>query len=164
MHATKPELQNLRGNTYGENQPLPEFSVLVLIQSAVLLILAAIARGKRYPGIRFGDLILLGIGTHKLSRLLAKDRVTSPLRAPFTRYEKSAGSGEVEEEPRGKAFHAVVGELLSCPYCMSVWAASGLLLLFLINRKLARLACKWLTMVTASHFLHRAYLRLEPEA
>jgi Protein of unknown function (DUF1360) len=144
----EPELQNLRWDKYGENQPLTEFSALVFIQSAVLLILATIARGRRYPRIRLGDLILLGVGTHKLSRLVAKDRVTSPLRAPFTRYEKSAGSGEVEEEPRGKGFQAVVGELLSCPYCMSVWVASGLLSLFLIDRKLARLLCKWLAMVT----------------
>jgi Protein of unknown function (DUF1360) len=92
----------------------------------------------------------------------AKDRVRAPLRAPFTRYEKSAGSGEVEETARGIGLKGVIGELVSCPYCMSVWVASGLLLLFIINRRVARLVCKLLTMVTASHFLHRFYMRMEP--
>jgi hypothetical protein len=31
--------------------------------------------------INFADLLLLGVATHKLSRIIAKDRVTSPLRA-----------------------------------------------------------------------------------
>ena len=52
--------------------------------------------------------------------MVAKDRVTAPLRAPFTRFEKSAGSGEVEEAARGSGLKGGIGELVSCPYCMSV--------------------------------------------
>ncbi len=37
-----------------------------------------------------GDILLLGVATHKLSRLLAKDWVTSFYRAPFTEYQGSA--------------------------------------------------------------------------
>lgn len=157
----KPSENLLKG--YGEGQPLPQFSVLIIVQSAVLLLLATIARSRRYVTIRFGDLVLLGIGTHKLSRIVAKDRVTAPMRAPFTRFEKSVGSGEVEEEARGTGLQGVIGELVSCPYCMSVWVASGLLLLFIVNPKLGRLICKLLTMITASHFLHRFYMRLDQE-
>jgi Protein of unknown function (DUF1360) len=163
MNAIEPELSNNVLKGYGKNQPLPQFTVLVLVQSAILFLLAKIAHRRNYPPIRLPDLVLLAIGTHKLSRLIAKDRVTSPVRAPFTRYEESAGSGEVEEEPRGVGFQKVLGELLSCPYCMSIWVASGLLFLFIINRKLGRLVCKFLAMITASHFLHRFYMRLEAE-
>src|SRR5262249_30882742 len=46
------------------------------------------------------DLALLGIATHKLSRIVAKDRITGILRAPFVSYVRSSGAGEVEEEPR----------------------------------------------------------------
>ena len=148
---------------YGEKQPLPQLSLLVVIQAGVLFFLACLAGIQRYPAIRIGDLLLLAIGTHKLSRIVAKDRVTAPIRAPFTRFKRSAGSGEVEEETRGTGLQEVIGELISCPYCMSVWMASGLLLLFMVDRKLARLVCKWLAMITASHFLHRFYMRLEPQ-
>ena len=41
------------------------------------------------------DLFLLTVASHKASRLLSKDRVTSPLRAPFARYEGEGGPGEV---------------------------------------------------------------------
>ena len=50
-----------------------------------------------------GDLALLAVGTYKLSRLIAKDRITSFFRAPFTRYKGSSDRpSEVSEEPRGE--------------------------------------------------------------
>jgi Protein of unknown function (DUF1360) len=163
MNAIEPKLSDNVQQGYGEGQPLPQFAILAFIQSGVLLLLSISAQARRYPKISFGDLLLLGIGTHKLSRIVAKDRVTAPVRAPFTRFEKSIGSGEVEEEGRGTGLQEVIGELVSCSYCMSVWVASALLLLFIINRRLASLICKLLTLITASHFLHRFYLRLDPE-
>jgi hypothetical protein len=58
--------------------------------------------GRRWPQ-RFpaGDLALMAGATFKLSRLIAKDKVTSVLRSPFTRYKGEAGPSEVEEEARG---------------------------------------------------------------
>ena len=77
---------------------------------------------------RPADVVLLSIATHKLSRLLSKDAVTSPLRAPFTRYDHPIGSGEVTEQVRdqGSSTRHAVGELLSCPFCLAVWVATGL--------------------------------------
>src|SRR5581483_6778587 len=43
------------------------------------------------------DLAVITVATHKASRLIAKDRVTSAVRAPFTRFEGDAGPGEVSE-------------------------------------------------------------------
>ncbi len=51
--------------------------------------------------IQLGDLALLSVATHKISRLLAKDPVTSPLRAPFTRFEGTSGPAELKEDVRG---------------------------------------------------------------
>jgi Protein of unknown function (DUF1360) len=42
--------------------------------------------------------LLHGLATQKASRLIATDKVTSFLRAPFTRYQEPAGHGELEEE------------------------------------------------------------------
>ena len=72
------------------------------------------------------DVLLLGVATHKYSRLATKDRVTSVLRAPFVRYQRDAGPGEVEEEARGEGARRAVGELLVCPYCVGVWIATAL--------------------------------------
>jgi len=72
-----------------------------------------------------GDLALVTVATHKLSRLITKDRVTSAIRHPFTRYQEDAGRGEVEEEARGTGLRRAIGELLICPYCLGMWVAAA---------------------------------------
>jgi hypothetical protein len=105
------------------------------------------------------DVVLISIATHKLSRLLAKDSVTSPLRAPFTRYQEPSGESEVNEEVRaeeGSAGHAV-GELLSCPFCLAMWVATGLTGGLVLAPRLTRLVATGFTAVAASDFLQLAY-------
>jgi hypothetical protein len=84
-----------------------------LIFAVVLLVTK---RGNRRIPERVGyaDVVSLGIATHKVSRLIVKDWVTSPIRAPFTTYEGPGQmSGEVTESPRGKGWRLAIGELLT---------------------------------------------------
>lgn len=54
------------------------------------LVLAARAAGRPLPErLSAQDVVLAGVATHKLSRLIAKDNVTSFLRAPFTRFQRA---------------------------------------------------------------------------
>src|SRR5918998_20094 len=73
------------------------------------------------------DVVLVSIATHKLSRLIAKDAVTSPLRAPFTRYTEPAGAAELNEEVRdeGSALRHSIGELITCPFCLAATAMTA---------------------------------------
>lgn len=105
------------------------------------------------------DVVLLCIATHKLSRLLTKDAITSPLRAPFTRYDHPIGSGEVMEEVRdqGSSTRHAIGELLSCPFCLAVWVATGLTAGLVLTPRLTRLVATALTAVAASDFLQMGY-------
>ncbi|GAA3949427.1 DUF1360 domain-containing protein [Actinoplanes auranticolor] len=105
------------------------------------------------------DIVLISIATHKLSRLIAKDAITSPLRAPFTRYAAPAGSGEINEEVRdqGSTLRHSVGELLSCPFCLAVWVATGLTSGLVFAPRLTRLAATVFTATAASDFLQMAY-------
>ena len=109
---------------------------------------------------RFGllDLALLGIATHKLSRIVAKDRITSILRAPFVNYIRSAGAGEVEEEPRGRGIQRGIGHLISCPYCVAPWCATALAFGLIFAPRVTRFFAGILASVATSDFLHRAYL------
>ncbi len=52
---------------------------------------------------RWRNVALLTGGTFKLSRLIAKDRVTSVLRAPVTTFQEDEGHGEVAEAARAPA-------------------------------------------------------------
>ena len=143
-----------------EEQLLVEYAALLgfYVASVAVLTGAAIAQ-KRFPK-RFTplDLALLGIATHKLSRIIAKDRITGILRAPFVSYIRSAGAGEVEEEPRGRGMQRGIGQLISCPYCMAPWCATALAFGLVFAPRVTQFFAGILASVAASDFLQRAYL------
>src|SRR5436309_5466388 len=142
-----------------EEQLLTEYATLLGFYLASAAVLTGIAvKQNRLPR-KFGllDLALLGIATHKLSRIVAKDRITGILRAPFVNYIKSAGAGEVEEEPRGHGIQRGIGTLISCPYCMGPWCAAALGFGFVFAPRAARFFAGIFASVAISDFLHRAY-------
>lgn len=113
-----------------EHRPLGAYAMLATAFNGLLggfLAARRRSRQKLPERIEPYDLVLLGAATHKLSRLIAKDKVTSPLRAPFARYRGSAGPAEVSEEPRGTGLRLAIGELVTCPFCIGQWVAAGLL-------------------------------------
>jgi len=148
-----------------DEQLLAEYAALLAfyVASVAALTGAAVER-NRLPR-RFGllDLALLGVATHKLSRLVAKDRVTSILRAPFVNYIRSAGAAEVEGEPRGRGIQRGIGQLISCPYCIGPWCATVLGFGFVFAPRVARFLAGILASITMSDFLHRAYARTKEE-
>jgi Protein of unknown function (DUF1360) len=105
------------------------------------------------------DVALISIATHKLSRLIAKDAVTSPLRAPFTRYSEPAGAAELNEEVRdsGSSLKHGIGELITCPFCLAMWIATGLTGGLVLAPRLTRLVATALTATAVSDFLQMAY-------
>lgn len=109
----------------------------------------------------WGDLLLLGIATHKLSRIVTKDLVTSPFRAPFVKFKKSAGAGEVEEEARGEGLQEAVGDLITCPYCMAPWVASALVFAHTCAPRATRMICSIFSVTAASDFLNQLYARVK---
>jgi hypothetical protein len=98
--------------------------------SAVVTGLAGAARltGRGLPDdpMSARDVVVAAAATHKLSRLLAKDPVTSPLRAPFTSFAGTSGPAELAEDVRGQGAQKTVGELVTCPFCTGIWVATGL--------------------------------------
>src|SRR4051812_20381805 len=134
---------------YGrEDRPLGGYFAVMGIYSAVVAGLAAAgrARGMRVPKrVAASDLALLAVATHKVSRTLSKDSVTSPLRAPFTRFEEASGPGELKEEVRGTGVQKAVGELITCPFCLDQWVATG----FLAGLVAAPRATRWLAATFA---------------
>jgi hypothetical protein len=145
-----------------EHRPLDGYAVTMGAFGVLAGSLAAAAKltGSPVPERpATSDVVLISIATHKLSRLLAKDSVTSPLRAPFTRFAEPGGSAEVNEEVRdqGSSIRHSVGELVSCPFCLAVWVATGLTGGLVLAPRLTRLAATVLTATAASDFLQMAY-------
>lgn len=149
-----------RGYAHGEDRPLVGYTVVLGGYSALLGLLTAVGRatGARLPE-RVGvqDTVLLCLATHKASRLLSKDAVASPLRAPFARYEEPAGEAELNESVRGSGVQHAVGELVTCPFCLAVWVSSGLTAGLVLAPRATRLVLTALSAVGASDMLQLAY-------
>jgi hypothetical protein len=69
---------------------------------------------------------LFGLAAEHISRLISKDSVTAVVRTPFTEFKGAAGEGEVNEEVIGSGARHAIGELLTCPFCLDQWVATGL--------------------------------------
>jgi hypothetical protein len=150
-----------------EHRPLAGYSTLTAGFTAAFVGGMVAARRRRAgfgprPGV--WDLITVGAATHKLSRLITKDRVTSFIRAPFVRYEEGAGHGEVSEQPRGTGLRLAAGELLVCPYCLGQWVAGAFGVGLVGAPDLTRLLAFILTAETAADFLQLAYKAAEDAA
>ena len=103
----------------------------------------------------------MSVATHRLSRILAKDPVTSPLRAPFTRYTGTSGPAEVSEETRGTGLRHSTGELLSCTFCLAQWVATGYAAGLVFLPDLTRLTGATMTAVAGADALHLLYTRMQ---
>ena len=149
----------------GETRPIGGY-VVVMAAFAALMSAAgglAFATGRKLPsGLGPWDVLLLAAGTHKLSRTLSKDAVTSPLRVPFTTYKETGGPAEVMEEVRfqGGIRHSI-GELITCPFCLDVWIAAGFTVGLVFAPRLTRLIATALTAVTGADFLHLLYAKAQ---
>jgi hypothetical protein len=153
---------------HGEQRPMRGYVGAMGVYSALVGAAAVAARllGKHAPARTTPwDVVLLGVATQKLSRLLARDPVTSPLRAPFVKYEGTAGPGEVSEQVRehGDVKHAV-GELSSCPFCMAQWVATGFVTGTVLAPRATRLAATTFAAIAVSDTLQLAYAALENAA
>ena len=143
-----------------QEQPLAGRITLVAAFGASLAAagLAARVKGREPPErLNAGDIVLVGLATHKLSRLLAKSKATSFLRAPFTRLEEPRGAGEVNERPRGHGVRRAVGELLICPYCLSQWISAGFTSGLVLAPRPTRLVAASYSAQTLADFLQLAY-------
>jgi hypothetical protein len=125
-------------------------------------VLAARRSGRELPEhVDAGDLVLTGVATHTLSRLIAKDKVTAFVRAPFTELQGKGGPAEVEERARGEGLRRAAGELLICPYCLGMWVSGGFQLGLVAAPRSTRFVASILAGLTISDFLQIAYKAAE---
>jgi len=143
-----------------EHRPLAGYAAISGAFAAALA--AALVSGRPLPArIDARDLLLAGVATHKVSRLIAKDKVTSFLRAPFTRFQEPAGHGELEEAARGRGLRFATGELLVCPYCLAQWVAGAFTVGYVHAPRVTRLLATMWAMHAIADALQLAYAAAE---
>jgi hypothetical protein len=143
-----------------ERPPLAAYATFAAVFHAAMAgaVVAAKRSGRDLPErVEPGDLVLIGTASYKLSRLVAKKKVTAFVRAPFTELEGKGGPAELEERPRGNGLRRAFGELLVCPYCLGLWASGGFHAGLLLAPRATRFSASVLSAMAISDFLQIAY-------
>jgi hypothetical protein len=152
---------------YAEPQsrpPLLPYLSFIGIFGGVLAVALLVAKrqGRELPEkMCGGDMLLVGTASHKLSRVIAKDKVTSPLRAPFTELEGKGGPAELEESSRGTGLRKAIGELLICPYCLDLWVVAAFSIGLVFAPRITRFVASLFSTLTISDFFQIAYKAAE---
>lgn len=158
--TTQAEAEDYRN---GEERPLGGYVAAMLVFAMLVAIAASVAAltGRSLPRrISAYDLLLITAGTHKLSRTLSKTAATSPLRAPFTRYQDTAGPGELKEEVRqSSGLRHAIGELLTCPFCLDMWVVTAHMIGLIFVPRFTRMSAATFSALAGADFLHLAYAR-----
>jgi Protein of unknown function (DUF1360) len=148
----------------GHDRPLRSYAAFIATYATAVTGGALVARhrGVRLPErIGAADLALVGVATHRLSRLLAKDSITSVVRAPFTEYVEPSGAGEVHEEVRGTGFRHALGELFGCPFCLGQWVGTAFVAGLVVAPRPTRAVASVFTVVALSDTLQFVYGALQ---
>lgn len=140
-------------------RPLAAYAALMGLYTLAFVGPLAVAarRGALPKPPPFRDLALLGLGTFKLSRVLASDAVTGFIRAPFVRFDGMEGVTTPKESPRGTGLRRAVGQLLLCPVCIGFWVASAMTAGLVVAPRATRFASGALAVAAVSDFLQRAH-------
>ncbi len=163
----KPDTGDGLWEGYAPESERPPLGSRLALSSGFVAALLAFLVARRRSGsglperIEASDLALLSGASFKLGRLIAKEKVSAPIRAPFTEYQgKAEAPGEVEERPRGTGLRAALGELLVCPYCLGMWVVSALTVGIVTVPRETRLVASILSALGVSDFLQLAYRAL----
>jgi hypothetical protein len=147
-----------------ERPPLLSYAVLMGLFNFLVAgaLVAARRQGRALPdSVKVLDVVSIGVAGHKISRLVSKDKVTSPLRVPFTELDGKGGPAELEESSRGRGLRKAIGELLICPYCLGLWVVAALSVGLLLAPRFTRFVVSVFSALTISDFLQIAYKAAE---
>jgi hypothetical protein len=149
----------------GEDRPLGGYVAVMGVYCAGVgaVTLAGRLLGRRAPvQVSAWDLAQITVATHRIARTISKDPVTSPIRAPFTRYEGVSAAAELKEDVRShSALQHSLGELLSCPMCLAQWVATALTAGLVLSPRVTRLVAATFTAVAGADFLQYLYAALQ---
>jgi hypothetical protein len=160
----QPPNMEMTGAQLREELPTRDYAILVAIFNGVLATALLARTRSREPlpeRIAVQDLALFALATQKLSRVITKDKVTSALRAPFTEVEGKGGAGELEERSRGRGLRRAIGDLLTCPFCLGTWIASGMVYGCVFSPRITRTLASIFAVSGAADFLQQGYVKAQ---
>ena len=160
----KEQRQQKRGSDLRKELPTRDYAALVAVFNGLLATALLARKCSREPlpeRVEPQDLVLFALATQKLSRVITKDKVTSAFRAPFTEIEGKGGAGELEERPRGQGLRRAIGDLITCPFCLGTWIASGFIYGYIFTPRLTRILGSIFAVSGVADFLQQGYVKAQ---
>ena len=156
-----PERESRRRRERRDEAPLGAYTALTtLFGAGVAGLLAWSSSRHRLPArVSARDTLLIGLATHKVARIIAVDKVTRSVRAPFVE-EAPASAGGTREVARGRGLQKALGQLVTCPYCLAPWVAGAFLAAYTVSPPAARMVATLFATVAVSDAANHAYLAL----
>ena len=139
-----------------DTRPLPQYAALAATFGTALGGFLAVAGRRLHERVSLTDTVRIGLASYKLGRLIAKDRVAAFVRAPVT---EDVEATEPKREGAGRA----LGELVTCPYCIGLWVASGLSYSLVFFPRQTRVVTTIFGAQAVADFLNAAFVRLRDE-
>src|SRR3954468_24186727 len=161
--SSKPRQQTSRRDLR-KDLPARDYAALVTLFNGVLATTLLARKCSQEPlpeRVQPQDIVLFAIATQKLSRVITKDKVTTALRAPFTEVEGKGGAGELEERPKGRGLQRAIGELLTCPFCLGTWIASGFIYGYIFSPRVTRTLASIFAVSGIADFLQQGYVKAQ---
>ena len=160
MNQVESQIEAYAGDA-AEEFPLGAYAFMMALFAGGFgsMIVTASRKGMLPKRIGVRDIALLGVATHRLTRLFTRERVTAALRFPFTKLEGTSGAGELREHARGRGLQRAIGSLLTCQFCVGPWTAAALTAGLIAKPRETRAVASMLAMVALSDFLHQGYAK-----
>jgi Protein of unknown function (DUF1360) len=137
-----------------DKRPIPEYAALAGTFWAIFAVFLAGSRHRLPERVRPTDLVTIALSTYKLSRLITKEDVTAFVRAPVTEDPDA-------QQPKPSGVPRVLGELVTCPYCIGLWIASGLSYGHVLFPRETRFFTTVFSAHAVSDFLHAGFVWLK---
>lgn len=156
--------QRRRERRSRREKPTGNYAALVAVFNGVLATSLLVRKCLREPlpeRVEPKDIVLFAVATQKLSRVITKDKVTSAFRAPFTEVEGKGGPGEIEERAKGQGLRRAIGELLTCPFCIGTWIASGFIYGYIFTPRVTRVLASIFAVSGLADFLQQLYVKAQ---
>lgn len=103
-------------------KPYAEYAALIALYNLIFGGFLALYEKRREPLDRVSglDMLMLGLATLRLAKLVSEDEITSVLRKPVVQIEHG------QRQPRGHGLRQALGKLVLCPTCSGTWIAAFL--------------------------------------
>ena len=136
-----------------DERPLPEYATVAAAFWLLFAAFLATNRDRLPDRVRATDLGAIALSSYKLSRLITKEDVTAWMRAPVTEDPDAT-------RPKREGMARVLGELLTCPYCIGLWITSALAYGQVLFPRETRFFTGIFGSYAVADFLHAAFVRL----